>query len=61
MRKTMAITCLIFVSQFTGCAISDVLFSAFGESYTGGGVTRADKELHYNQQVEASQNYNNWE
>ncbi len=61
MRKTMAITCLIFVSQLAGCAISDVLFSAFGESYTGGGISRTEKRDHYNEQVEASQNYNHWE
>lgn len=61
MRKTIAITCIIFVSQLVGCAISDVLFSAFEHNYTGGGITRAEKKDHYNQQVEASQNYNNLE
>ncbi len=61
MRKTIAITCFIFVSQLSGCAISDVLFSAFGESYTGGGITRTEKKDHYNQQVKASQNYSSWE
>ncbi len=61
MRKTIVITCFIFVSQLTGCAISDVLFSTFGGNYTGGGITRSEKKDHYNQQVEASQNDSSWE
>jgi hypothetical protein len=60
MRKIGHIACLLFLPMLTGCAVSDVLFEVFGDHYTGGGYTRADKEYHYNQRVEASQNYSPW-
>jgi hypothetical protein len=39
-----------------GCTVSDALFAALGDHYTDGGYTRAEKQYHYNQQVEASRN-----
>ena len=61
MRKLLHITCLLLVSTLTGCAISDVVFSAFGDHYTGGGTTRAEKKYHYDQQIEASKMHRDWE
>ena len=60
MRKTTLIVCLIFLPMFAGCTVSDALFAVFGEHYTDGGYARAEKEYHYNQQVEASRNYGSW-
>lgn len=57
MRKTMLVACLFLLPVFAGCAVSDALFAVFGDNYTGGGHTRADKETHFNRQMETSRNY----
>ncbi len=58
MRIKIALTCLFVLPLFTGCAaVPDVLFSVFGDHYTGGGITRVEKKDHYDRQVEASQSY----
>jgi len=57
MKPITLLFVLAILSMFSGCTVSDALFSVFGDHYTGGGYTRAEKEYHYNQQVEASRNY----
>lgn len=57
MKSIVFLAILLVLTTFTGCTVSDALFSVFGDHYTGGGHTRAEKEYHYNQQVEASRNY----
>ena len=61
MRKLTLIACLTFLPLLAGCTVSDALFAVFSDGYTGGGYTRADKEHHYNQQVQASQHYEPWD
>jgi hypothetical protein len=46
-----------FLFSTAGCAISDVLFAAFGDYYSEGGYTRVDREYHYRRQLEATRNY----
>ena len=60
MRKLTLIACLIFLPMLSGCTVSDALFAVFGANYTGGGITRAEKEDHYNRQFEASPHYEPW-
>ena len=60
MSKRTLLSFLLLLPTLTGCAISDTLFEVFGDHYTGGGYTRAEKEYHYNQQVEASREYARW-
>lgn len=57
MKRMCVCVALAFLPLLAGCTISDALFAVFGDSYSGGGYTQADKQYHYNQQVEASQNY----
>jgi hypothetical protein len=45
------------LSLLSGCALSDALFGAFGDNYSGGGYTRSDKKDHYDRQIEASRAY----
>lgn len=37
--------------------MSDALFTVFGDHYSGGGSTRAEKEYDYNQRVNAGGDY----
>jgi len=57
MKRIVFLAILGILTTFTGCTIPDAIFSVFGDHYTGGGYTRAEKEYHYDQQVEASRNY----
>ena len=53
MRKTLLILCLVMLPGISGCAISDMLFGAFG-SYYSNGTSRQDRYNDYSQRVEAS-------
>jgi hypothetical protein len=55
MRTLLAV--ILGLSLLSGCAVSDALFSVFGDHYTGGGTTWDDKKEHYDRQVEASTAY----
>jgi hypothetical protein len=57
MRRIAIIACLVFLPTFVGCTLPDALFAVFGGGYTGGGDTWADRQNHFNQQVEASRAY----
>jgi hypothetical protein len=57
MKRAAILAGLVILTMLAGCAVSDVLFSVFGDHYSGGGTTRADKEYHYNQQLEAAREY----
>jgi|GEM_PF-4376023 len=61
MRKTIACNCLFVLTLLTGCAMSDTVFNLFGDHYTGGGTTRAEKRHHYDQQIEAAQSQSTWQ
>lgn len=62
MLKHRLLACFALLPLLSGCSVSDAMFNVFGDHYSGGGYTRAEKEYHYNQQVEASRNYDpsNW-
>jgi hypothetical protein len=57
MRQTVFIACLVVLPLLAGCTVSDALLTVFGDGYTGGGYTRADKEYHADQQVQAYRDY----
>jgi hypothetical protein len=41
-----------------GCSLlPGALFGVFGDGYSGGGYTRADREADFNRRVEASQQH----
>jgi hypothetical protein len=58
MKRKLMVVGLLLLSMGTGCTVSDALFGLFGDHYSGGGTTREERQFHYRQQVEASQNYN---
>lgn len=61
MRQLLAITCLCLLPCTTGCSLLPAaLFGIFGDHYSGGGYTRADREDHFNRAVEASQNHRDY-
>jgi len=39
---------------FGGCALNDLIFSLFNDSYSAAGPGYQDKEAHYNSQIEAA-------
>ena len=53
MKTLGKVICLLVFCNFSGCSFHDGLFSILGDSYSGGGVTRAEKKIHYDAQVEA--------
>ena len=56
MRRIVICVSLSFLMSISGCALPDALFNLLGDHYTGGGTTRAEKEYHFNAQIEAAQN-----
>lgn len=60
MRSTVVLAGLLLLPIFTGCTAPEALFGVFGDHYSGGGYTRADKAHHFNQQVESSRSGGSW-
>lgn len=58
MRKLTLIACLISLPMMSGC--KTLLFGFFGDYYSGGGSTRAEKQDHYDRRFEPSQHYEPW-
>ena len=57
MKRILYAVAFVLMPTLTGCTVSEALFSVFGDHYSGGGLTREEKQYHYKQQVEASQNH----
>ncbi len=57
MRKPWFLAGLILLSTLSGCSWSDMIFGALSDHYSGGGDTLADKQYHYDQQMEAARSY----
>ena len=57
MQKAVALTWLLLLPALSGCALSDAIFSLFGDSYSAAGPSWDDKQRHYESQVEASEAY----
>ena len=53
MRRLCLAIILAALASLPGCSWYDVLFGAFGDSYTGGGTTRYEQREHYNAQIES--------
>ena len=43
--------------SLTGCTCYDAMFNVFGDSYSAGGTSRAEKEYDYNQKIDAATKY----
>ncbi len=43
-----------------GCNEYNALFTVLGDYYSGGGTTRQEKEYHYEQQIEAWNDYDKY-
>ncbi|MCA9236453.1 MAG: hypothetical protein KDA44_13350 [Planctomycetales bacterium] len=51
-RRLAFLVPLFAVLLLTGCAIiPDALFGVFGDAYSGGGIDRAAKRQHYDDQL----------
>jgi len=48
---------LLIMPSLAGCCAYDVLFGVFGDYYSGGGTTREEKRLDYENQIERFQQY----
>jgi hypothetical protein len=53
MRKAILVLALVGAPLTTGCALSDLFFSIFGDAYSAGGSTDAERQLHYEDRVQA--------
>ena len=60
MRKIALLVVLMTIPFVAGCAMSDALFSVFGDYYSDGGTTPAEKKYHYDRQVDAWDNYDRY-
>jgi hypothetical protein len=54
MKTFRFLACLFLLPAISGCAMSDAVFAVFGDHYSDGGYTRADRKYHFEQQLEAS-------
>lgn len=50
----IAVLCILMTS---GCAVNDWIFAAFGDHYSGGGLSRAEKQDHYDRESEKWKGY----
>lgn len=57
MRTTILTLCLAVLPACVGCSMSDFLFAAMSDHYSGGGTTWQEKKYDYDRQVEAAANY----
>ncbi|MBI1249073.1 hypothetical protein GC197_14675 [bacterium] len=57
MKSTRLLSAILLLVPCLGCSMSDALFTVFGDHYSGGGSTRAEKEYDYNQRVNAGGDY----
>jgi hypothetical protein len=53
MRKAVLLLVLIGAPPTSGCALSDLLFDIFGDAYSAGGSTDAERQVHYEDRVRA--------
>jgi len=53
-QKWKCLVFLILLTSFTGCAMSDFVWSVFGSGYSGGGVSEYDRKYDYDQRVKAA-------
>ena len=60
MRKAIFVAELIALAILPGCKVSDIIFAALSDSYSGGGYTQADKQSHYERQIDPSPHYSPW-
>jgi len=56
MRKLIMLASVVLLPAMAGCALSDLVFAALQDNYSGGGYTQQDKQRHYEGQIEAWQN-----
>ncbi|RCS52653.1 hypothetical protein DTL42_07380 [Bremerella cremea] len=54
-QRVLLLVGLLLLTANTGCAVSDLLFGAFGGGYSGGGETMREKRYDYDQQIQSSQ------
>jgi len=54
MNRYLSLFGLLLLVGAGGCSLPSALFSVFGNHYTGGGTTLADKESHFDRQFEST-------
>lgn len=57
MRKSVVFALVASLSTSTGCSIYDFAFGLFGDHYSAGGTSEAEKRLHYDREDERWQSY----
>ncbi len=57
MRPIICFFCLALLSIGGGCSMSDIVFAAMSDHYSGGGTTWEEKKYAHDRQVEAAANY----
>lgn len=56
-KKFLLLSWAICLPMLSGCTLSDAMFGILNESYSEGGNSYVEKKQHYDQQVEAWENY----
>ena len=54
MRRILIMAVLCALPFLMGCALNDIIFGLFSDSYSAGGDSYQEKENHYNSQIEAA-------
>lgn len=57
MRRLAAILAVSFLLATSGCSLHQWVFEALGSHYSEGGVSREERRLHYQQEVEKWDGY----
>ncbi len=52
MKRSKVLLVVLATLSLSGCTVYEGLFSVFGDSYSGGGTTRAEREADYEAQIE---------
>ena len=60
MRRLVFSMVLMILPVLVGCNAYNALFTVLGDYYSGGGTTRQEKEYHYEQQIEAWNDYDKY-
>jgi hypothetical protein len=51
MRRLLFAFLLVALACNSGCTMYDMMFGVFGSHYSGGGVSRDDRESDYNERL----------
>jgi hypothetical protein len=51
MRRLLFAVLVVSIACISGCTVYDMMFGVFGSQYSGGGVSRDDRQDDYNERL----------